>query len=85
VKYVVKITDIALEQYQKIKELEHSIIRNKINLLQEYAVNLPNIKPLKGPLKGLYRLRVGNYRIIFDIEKNIITIIAILHRKKSYK
>jgi len=82
---VVKITDIALEQYQKIKEPEHSIIRSKIDLLQEYGVNLSNIKPLKGPLKGLYRLRACNYRIIFDIDKNIITIIAILHRKKSYK
>ena len=34
-----------------------------------------------------YRLRVGNYRVILDIEKNklIITVIEIRHRKNIYK
>jgi mRNA interferase RelE/StbE len=32
-----------------------------------------------------YRLRVNDYRILFDIENNIITIYRVKHRKESYK
>ena len=37
--------------------------------------------------KNDYKLRVGNYRIIADIDKNsrIIKIILIMHRKNIYK
>jgi len=32
-----------------------------------------------------YRLRVGDYRILFDVSENMIEIGRILHRKDSYK
>ena len=32
-----------------------------------------------------YRLRVGNYRVLFDIEDNTITVYRVRHRKESYK
>lgn len=32
-----------------------------------------------------YRLRVGNYRVLFEIEKKIINIYRIRHRKQAYK
>ena len=44
-------------------------------------------RPLKGNLKGLYRLRVGDYRIAFllDEEAQTVTITAIKHRGKIYQ
>jgi mRNA interferase RelE/StbE len=38
-------------------------------------------------LTGLpyYRLRVGDYRVIFDLEKEKITILCVKHRKNVYK
>lgn len=44
-----------------------------------------SIKALTGELKGLYRLQIGDYRVIFDMEDYVITIISILHRKDSYR
>ena len=43
--------------------------------------------PLKRNLKGLMKLRVGHYRIIYSIQKNTITVfvIKIGHRKEVYK
>lgn len=43
--------------------------------------------PLKGELKGLYKVREGSYRIIFEILKNEQTIVihAIGHRRDIYK
>ncbi|MGE0634370.1 MAG: type II toxin-antitoxin system RelE/ParE family toxin [Pseudobdellovibrionaceae bacterium] len=43
-------------------------------------------KPLQYSLKGLRRLRVGNYRIIFKIdeEEQTVLIVKIGHRKEVY-
>ncbi len=34
---------------------------------------------------GEYRLRVGNFRIIFDLDKHSIVILRIQHRKDVYR
>ncbi|PIU83448.1 MAG: hypothetical protein COS68_03990 [Elusimicrobia bacterium CG06_land_8_20_14_3_00_38_11] len=34
---------------------------------------------------GMYRFRVGDYRVIFDVDKNNIVILRIGHRKKIYR
>lgn len=43
-------------------------------------------KPLQYSLKGLRRLRVGDYRIIFQIEEKtkIVLVIKIGHRREVY-
>ncbi len=46
---------------------------------------------LQGDVKRLtdftpeYRLRVGNYRVLFEVEQSKIIIYRILHRKDAYK
>jgi mRNA interferase RelE/StbE len=44
-------------------------------------------KPLQGPLKGLWRYRVGDYRIISRIEddKFVVLVVAVGHRKNVYE
>jgi mRNA interferase RelE/StbE len=42
-------------------------------------------KPLRYSLKGLRRLRVGDYRIIYKLEDKTVIIIAIKHRKDVYE
>ena len=44
-------------------------------------------KPLQYSLKGLRRLRVGNYRIIFKIQEtnDTVLIVKIGHRKEIYE
>lgn len=41
-------------------------------------------KPLRYSLKGLRRLRVGNYRVVYQIKDNRVIILAIKHRKDVY-
>jgi mRNA interferase RelE/StbE len=41
-------------------------------------------KPLRRSLKGYRKLRVGDYRVIFRIEKNIVKIFIIQHRSRVY-
>ncbi|HEY3217619.1 MAG TPA: type II toxin-antitoxin system RelE/ParE family toxin [Candidatus Limnocylindria bacterium] len=41
--------------------------------------------PLTGPLRGYWKLRVGDYRVIFKISSAEVLILAILHRKHVYE
>jgi mRNA interferase RelE/StbE len=42
-------------------------------------------KRLVGPLKGKLSLRIGDYRIIYKIEKTTVFILTINHRRDVYK
>ena len=42
-------------------------------------------KPLKGTYKGLNSYRIGDYRIIYTVIKDIVLILKIGHRKEIYK
>lgn len=46
-----------------------------------------NIKALTGKLKGLYRYRVGDWRVIYRLKRDlrVVEIIAILPRGDAYK
>jgi mRNA interferase RelE/StbE len=41
-------------------------------------------EPLRKTLKGYWKLRVGDYRVVFKIVKSEIWILGIIHRKKVY-
>ena len=47
----------------------------------------PNIKALKGEYSNLYRYRIGDYRIIYSVEDEIVQVfvVAIAHRSKAYE
>jgi len=55
--------------------------------IEEKLVNDPVRfgKPLQYSLKGCRRLRVGDYRVIYVIEKTTILIVKIGHRKEVCK
>ncbi len=40
--------------------------------------------PLRGTLKGYWKLRVGDYRAVYRVEGNEVRILAIRHRKGIY-
>jgi mRNA interferase RelE/StbE len=42
-------------------------------------------KPLRFSLKGLRSMRVGDYRVVFRIQKNEVFIVLIAHRSFVYK
>ena len=42
-------------------------------------------EPLRKTLKGYWKLRVGDYRVVYKIVKNEVRILGIIHRKKIYE
>lgn len=71
-----------------IKNLDVTVRRQLYKKLV-YFSNLDDIKTVARKLHdfkgGEYRLRVGNYRIIFDLDKHAIVVLRVQHRKEVYK
>lgn len=77
----------AKKEFKKLDFAVQKIIKEKMILLCENPEFLKNnIKPLKGEYRGKFRLRIKEYRVIFQIKEDelIITIIRIGHRKEIY-
>ena len=52
-------------------------------LLQWPAVS--GAKPLRHNLKGHYRIRTGDWRMVFRVSGTLITVVALDHRKDIYE
>lgn len=83
--FIVEITKSAAKEYSRINEPHQSLIKQHINDIQTFGLDSSGIKALTGNLHGLYRIRSGDFRIIFSKEDNKFIIISILHRKDAYK
>jgi mRNA interferase RelE/StbE len=61
----------------------------KVKELTDHDNPLAFAKPLSANLSGLYRFRVGDYRVVFTVDEagsvTILTILHIAHRKDVYK
>ncbi len=62
-------------------------IVKKINELAADPHGAGNIKALKGELKGLYRLRAGDYRVLYQVKDDalLILVLEIGNRKDIYR
>ena len=85
--YKLVFLDTAVKEFKKLDFVIQKIVKEKLEVLCDNPEILKNnIKPLKGKFQGKFRLRVNQYRIIFQIKDDelIITIIRIRHRKEVY-
>lgn len=83
-RYSIQIKKSALKELQKLSATE----RPRLIAAIDQLVEQPHIgKLLKGDLSGLRRLRVGKYRIIYEVDdgKVLILILRVAHRKIIYR
>jgi mRNA interferase RelE/StbE len=73
----------AVKQLQK---LNPTVANELLDGIEAFA-NTPvttKIKKLKTPFDGAYRLRIGDYRVIFYQEGNLMLVSKIAHRREVY-
>jgi mRNA interferase RelE/StbE len=72
-----------------IRDLKHIPkirLKKLISALEKKLKNNPHAgKALKGKFKGLLRIRIGDYRIIYAIIQKEVLILRIADRKQSYR
>ena len=73
----------------ELERLDKPIARRIAERINWLAANLDDIRPepYKGDLAGLYKLRVGDYRVIYEIlhDETMIVIHQVGHRSEIYR
>ena len=81
-KYQIEFKPRAIKDCKSINKKELQLIFSKIEILSDN---------LQGDVKKLtnyspeYRLRVSDYRILFETENDKVIIYRIMHRKEAYR
>lgn len=74
---------------QEFESLDAAVAGRVLKKLRWLAENFASIKPepLVGPFSGLFKLRVGEYRVIYQAnrEKKVLTIRLLGHRREIYR
>ncbi len=80
IQYHAKIADDLKGISAPIKKDIRSAIEEKLTTSPEFFG-----KPLQFSLKGLRSMRVGDYRVIFALSKDVVRVVLIKHRSVAYK
>jgi mRNA interferase RelE/StbE len=86
--WTIEITRTAEKQIKKLgRNAQQSIVRFLRERLKPAENPRQWGKPLQGEKRGLWRYRVGDYRLICDIQDEKITVIVLEvgHRKDVYR
>jgi len=72
---------------EDLQNLDKTIAKRILNKIFWFSQHFDNITPerLSGELVGTYKLRVGDCKVVYTIELDIIAIQAVGHRKEIYK
>ena len=79
----INIRKSAIKDLKRIESNQKEVIHKKILELRNFP-EISNLKKLTN-FEPAYRLRVGDYRILFDVYEDHIEVGRILHRKESYR
>jgi len=84
--YRIKILPTAQKELASLPKAIRIRIGKKIDSLQTNPTP-QGVKLLKGKEREAYRVRVGDYRILYQIKKDILTVLVIKigHRKEVYR
>jgi len=84
VPYSLKIKKSAFKELQR---LDKPVRERLISAIDQLAGNPHVGKLLKGDFSGLRRIRVGDYRIIYEINETeiVVLVLRVAQRKEAYR
>ena len=81
--YTIIFTNRAIKDLKKIDKKIKNRIGNKLKVYSENPLKYG--KKLTDPKIGTYKFKIGDYRVIFDIDDKKIVVLRLGHRKNIYK
>jgi len=84
--YKIELRPEALEDLKSIDSIVVDRVLKKLEWLKDnFEIITP--KSLKGEFKGLFKLRVGDYRVLYTYDKKqkLISVHLVGHRRDIYK
>lgn len=80
----VLITGAAREQVSKLPVVIQIRVAEVIERLAKWPA-VSGAKPLRHDLKGQFRIRTGDYRVVFNVTGDVVTIVNVDNRRDVYK
>ena len=83
--YSIRIKGSAARELEKVARPDRLRIVNAIDRLAENPF-LGNV--LKGDLRGLRRLRLGDYRVLYEVRRDetlVVLVVRVAHRREVYR
>lgn len=83
-KYSLRIKASASKELSRVERSDRERIIDAIDQLREHP--LVGV-PLKGGMRGLRRIRVGDYRVLYEVQHDVLVILVIrvAHRRDAYR
>ena len=80
----VKWSDNALESLETLDATIRERVLARVSWLEEHFADIVP-ESLHRELKGLYKLRIGDYRAVYSVRQGSIIIEAVGHRRDIYR
>ena len=84
--FEVAVAPAALRQLRRLRRIDGVRILNAIETHLRHEPERPTrttTKRLRGLQDATYRLRVGDFRVFYDVEGRTVTIVAVLHKSET--
>ena len=83
----IEFSNLAAKELENIYRADKKLYSRLIAAIETLKTGPYRGKRLKGKLAGDYSLRVGDYRIIYTVQKNtlVVYVIDLGHRKEIYR
>ena len=75
------------EAIRDLEKLDEPVARRILKKITWFSRNFQSIvpEPLAGPLKGTFKLRVGDWRAVYTVEGGVVIIQSVGHRGGIYR
>jgi mRNA interferase RelE/StbE len=81
-----------LRYHPDVKSIDIPLLDAKLrtrikNAIESRLMTAPHLygEPLRKTLRGYWKLRIGDYRVVFKIVGEEVWVLGIIHRKRVYK
>jgi mRNA interferase RelE/StbE len=84
--FEVVVKPTALTQLRRLRRLGPAAILDALDRYLRHEPDRPSrsrVKRLRGNQDATYRLRVGGYRVFYDVGEGVVTVVAVLHKRDT--
>jgi mRNA interferase RelE/StbE len=83
--YTIVFTDSAVGDIERLDAVVKKRIAKKLKYFVGLEDPLSKAEKLVSSKIGSYRWRIGDYRVVFDINKYTIVVLRVRHRREAYR
>ena len=84
--FQIDVASEARERIRALRRVDAAAVLDAIETHLRFEPDRPSrsrIKRLRGAQDATFRLRVGDYRVFYDVAEGVVTVITVLHKRET--